>query len=145
MKVNVFINTALPEGVKPSSAALAKTVLAGLQRFSRAAGEVNLIIVDDAEITRLNKSFLRKDRATDVISFSHPQFPGIKGQPFGDIYICADAAQRQGRELGHGAMLELFTLAAHGALHLAGHDDNTLQKRAAMNAIAEKIARLYCK
>ena len=73
----------------------------------------------------------------DVPMFSSPTSAGE--MPFGDIFVCADRAKRQAEKFGHTFLKELLILAVHGALHLAGMDDNTPEKRLKMQKKAEKI------
>ena len=145
MLVNIFFSAPVAAAQKPTVAALKKTVLAALGLFAAHKGEVNLVFVDNAEITRLNKQFLGKNRATDVIAFSYPAAAGLAEPPFGDIYVSVAQAAAQAAELGHTQKTELFMLAAHGALHLAGYDDATPDERTAMNGVAEKIIRRFDK
>jgi len=96
----------------------------------RARGVVHVAVVPDAQVRRLNRTYRRKDRATDVLSFpaSEPraQAPGLQAPgsgPFlGDIVIASGVARRQARAAGHSALTEFKVLALHGLLHLLGYD-----------------------
>ncbi len=101
--------------------------LAALSRFAararksaRLRGEVAVLVTGDTEIRKLNRMFRKKDKATDVISF-----PSEAAGVAGDIAISADIAKANGRELGHGVLVELKILILHGMLHLAGMDHET--------------------
>jgi len=106
-----------------------------------ARGTVNVALVSDARMRVLNRSYRRKDYATDVLSFpaatSHPPSqaaPASAGRPatshqppasspcLGDIVIATGVARRQAREAGHPETRELRILALHGLLHLLGYD-----------------------
>lgn len=107
------------------------------RRVARGRGVVCLI-TNDAELRRLNRQFLGKDYATDVLSFparnglGDPRPDGrgwragtraLTGAPQGgEIAISADRAAAQAREHGHSLGDELRILMLHGALHLAGFD-----------------------
>lgn len=100
---------------------------AALNRFASKArksagvrGDVAVLVTGNNEIRKLNRTFRKKDKATDVISFPS----GAAGMA-GDIAISADIAASNGRELGHGALVELKVLILHGMLHLAGMDHET--------------------
>lgn len=89
-------------------------------RARRAAGlkgEVAVMITGNREIQKLNKTFRKKNKPTDVISFPS-EADGIAG----DIAISVDIARGNGRQLGHGTLTELKILILHGMLHLAGLD-----------------------
>jgi probable rRNA maturation factor len=86
------------------------------------------LITGDAEMRRLNREFLGKDFATDVLSFpSGAGLPARQGQtgrsaPLGDIAISLARARAQGRRRRHGAEDEIRILMLHGVLHLLGMD-----------------------
>jgi probable rRNA maturation factor len=73
-------------------------------------------VTGDAELRRLNREFLGKDHATDVLSFPDG------GDSLGDIAISRQRAQAQAAEFGHSLMEELQVLLLHGVLHLTGLD-----------------------
>ena len=81
---------------------------------------LNLVLVGDAGIKRLNKSFLGRNKATDVIAFQGD------GNLLGEIAISVDTARRQARERKVKFSDEMKLLAVHGFLHLIGFDDETL-------------------
>jgi len=99
---------------------------------------VDIILLNDRDIRRLNKKYLQHDYATDVITFP------IDDEPlFGEIYISLDTARRQAHEEGVGVVNELCRLAVHGALHLLGHDDTTDEQRRAMQKLENRyLSRL---
>jgi probable rRNA maturation factor len=92
-------------------------VAACLPGGGAAAAACTLRLTGDRELRRLNRSFLREDRVTDVLAF-----PADGGNYLGDIAISWPAARRQAAELGHGSDVELAFLAVHGLLHLLGWD-----------------------
>jgi probable rRNA maturation factor len=83
-----------------------------------------VLIVDDAEIHRLNRDYLGKDRPTNVISFAMQEGEGAGVQPdlLGDVVISADTAARDAAEAGLPFEHELAFLLLHGILHLLGFD-----------------------
>lgn len=102
-----------------SEAALARFA-ARARRAAGLRGEVAVLVTANREIQKMNKTFRKKDKPTDVLSFPS-EAAGIAG----DIAISADIARSNGRELGHGALTELKILILHGMLHLAGFDHET--------------------
>jgi probable rRNA maturation factor len=124
--------------------------LAGIAPRS-ARGELAIALVSDARMRALNRSYRRKDCATDVLSFvpddasppapPHPRlrqgYGGqaaprgstgaprpelVEGRTLGDLVIATGVAKRQAREAGHSYQTELRVLALHGLLHLLGYD-----------------------
>jgi rRNA maturation RNase YbeY len=108
--------------VAVSPARLARAVDRALAALGRPAGAVEVAVVDDAEIRRLNAAWRGVRRRTDVLAFPL-EAPGAPGRLVGQIVISADAAARAARRLGVPLAVELDLLATHGALHLVGWDD----------------------
>lgn len=86
--------------------------------------ELDVIIVDNEYIHKINKEYRGVDRPTDVISFALEDEPDIKldHRILGDIYISIDKAREQANEYGHSLKRELCFLTVHGVLHLLGYD-----------------------
>ncbi len=124
---------------------------------SRARGTLNVAIVSDRDIQRLNREFRGIDRATDVLSFpvrgTTPT--GRKGDAFairppvepfqpiqpslGEIVIARGVARRQARMVGHAEHVEWRVLALHGLLHLLGYDHDEDDGR--MQRIERRLRR----
>ena len=86
--------------------------------------ELSIVIVDDPEITRLNRRYFRRNRATNVISFpmNVEQDAPAHFRILGDVVISAETARRQAEEAGREGEEEILFLLIHGILHLAGYD-----------------------
>lgn len=85
-------------------------------------GEVAALLTTDAEIRQLNRTFRKKNKPTDVLSFPAPApLPGHQSTG-GDLAISVETAARQADEAGHALSVELQVLLLHGVLHLAGYD-----------------------
>jgi probable rRNA maturation factor len=86
--------------------------------------EVSIVIVDDEEITRLNRQYFHRNRPTNVISF--PMSAGERGainpQILGDVVISAETARHQATAAGGETEEEILFLMVHGILHLVGYD-----------------------
>ncbi|MBI2091953.1 MAG: rRNA maturation RNase YbeY [Deltaproteobacteria bacterium] len=76
---------------------------------------IDVILIDDKEMKRLNKMWFNKKSSTDCIAFDD-----------GEVYISIDRAAKQARERGVGAVEECLRLAVHGVAHIIGYDDNSL-------------------
>lgn len=86
---------------------------------------LSVCVVDDAQIAKLNRKYLRADRATDVIAFSMDEGEGIKGSDavIGDVVISAEQALKQSKRFKISLRDELDLYLVHGILHLVGYDD----------------------
>ena len=98
------------------------------QRILSASGcpdaELSVLIVDDVRIRELNRDYLQRDNATNVISFAIQEAgqAGIQPSLLGDVVISADTAARDAGEAGCSVDSELCFLLLHGTLHLLGYD-----------------------
>ena len=98
-----------------------------------ARGELGIALVSDARMRILNRSYRRKDYATDVLSF--------EGDGVGDLVIATGVARRQAREAGHPYQTELRVLALHGLLHLLGYDHERPEDRGRMKRMEARLRR----
>ena len=101
---------------------LARAVARALAAVGRPGGTVEVAVVGDAEIRRLNARYRGIGRRTDVLAFPL-EAPEAPGQLVGQIVVSADTARRQARRLHVPLALELDLLVTHGTLHLVGYDD----------------------
>jgi probable rRNA maturation factor len=89
---------------------------------------LSIAFVGKAAITRLNKAYLGRIGATDVLSFSL-QSPGNDTIVIGDIYICPEVARANARRQGVTLREELLRLVVHGVLHSLGNDHPDGERR----------------
>jgi probable rRNA maturation factor len=110
--------------------------------------EVDITIVTNGEIHRLNKAYRGVDRPTDVLSFAldegeeEPEIVGNAAEHLlGDIIISAPTAKAQAEEFGHGLKREITYLAVHGILHLLGYDHMVEKDKKIMRKQEEAVLR----
>jgi probable rRNA maturation factor len=101
---------------------LTRAATRALAAVGRPGAAVEIAVVDDAEIRRLNARFRGVARRTDVLAFPL-EAADAPGQLLGQVVISADAARRQARRLRVPLAVELDLLVTHGTLHLVGYDD----------------------
>jgi probable rRNA maturation factor len=107
------------------------TVSKILKILSCADKEISLSFVDDEKIKQLNKQYLGKDNATNVLSFSllEGEYGNINPQILGDIIISVETAQRDALYGKLTINQEIDFLIIHGILHLLGYNhENTTEK-----------------
>jgi len=98
---------------------------------------VSIAIVDDEGIIEINRRFLGRTSATDVISFDLSD-EDDDCRTF-DIVINADQALRQAEKRGHPLQAELALYITHGMLHNLGFDDAEEQQAKEMHAMEDQI------
>ena len=114
--------------------------------------ELEISLVDEAEMTRLHEEWMDEAGPTDVLSFpmdelrpnelsENDEVPVV----LGDVVICPDVARKQGETAGHGMEQELRILLVHGILHLLGFDHLEPEEEAEMFALQGKIVKDWSK
>ena len=99
------------------------------------AGEVSVLFCGDSAMRRLNRTYRRKDRTTDVLSF-----PSNGGDGFlGDLIVSAPEAKRQARRSRSAYPKVMEKLLLHGLLHLLGYDHET--DRGEMDELEGRLRR----
>lgn len=86
-------------------------------------------IIDNNQIQKINAEYRNIDRITDVISFAfddkiqgEPQIINSKIDFLGCIYISSERAKEQADELNNTFEKEMCFLFVHGLLHLLGYN-----------------------
>lgn len=116
------------EGISLQAAELALANAANPDSPLHHLATLEVALVDDETSDRVHREFMDIEGATDVITFHH-----------GEIVIGAGVAERQAAEYGEPLARELLRYLIHGMLHLAGHDDQQPEERAAMEHAQESI------
>ena len=104
--------------------------------------EVNLVFVDENEMTELHIKWMDEPGPTDVLSFpmDMPENPD-DAVTLGDIVIAPTVAATQASTAGHSAEHEIFILAAHGLLHILGYDHANKEDEKVMFALQEDLVK----
>ena len=113
-------------------------------RYNLTDASVSISIVDDEEITKVNKRFFNKDDTTDCISFDlsddeHPANSNGNYTRVFDLIVNGQMAVRQSQERGHSPEAELALYVTHGMLHNLGFDDATETQAAKMHNTEDEI------
>jgi probable rRNA maturation factor len=106
---------------RPHLLRAARAMLAAVQSTDK---EWSILLTDDDQIQNLNRIYRKKDRPTDVLSFSQTEGEHGEraGRLLGDVIVSVPTARRQAAAARHDLESELTMLLAHGLLHLLGWD-----------------------
>ena len=113
-KLNLSVQYRVRGDKLPSRPQLRKWTLAALKQ----PAQITLRIVGEKEGRMLNRDFLGRDYATDVLTFTYPGNRPLTG----DIALCAPVVTREARERGISMKACYAHLVVHGVLHLQGYD-----------------------
>ena len=85
------------------------------------AKNINFSFVSEEEIQKLNLTFLKKDKPTNVLSFPSPA-TDLNQDLLGDIAICIDVIKKESYAQGKETADHLIHIILHSVLHLVGYD-----------------------
>jgi probable rRNA maturation factor len=101
--------------------------------------ELSIRIVDAGEGRQLNRSFRKRDYATNVLSFPAELPAGMKLPLIGDLVICAPVVAREAGEQGKRLRDHYAHMTIHGTLHLLGYDHENEADAERMEALERRI------
>jgi len=96
---------------------IAKKVLNGKK------ADLSIVFVNKKKIRELNKKYRRKNRPTDVLSFTY-------SKQAGDIIICSEVVRKNAKKFNSTFKEELKKVLIHGILHFFGYDHEKTGKEA---------------
>ena len=84
-------------------------------------GDITYIFCSDAEILRINNTYLNHDYYTDIITFDYSEGDKISG----DLFISLQTVKTNSEKFKTDYIEELKRVMIHGILHLCGFEDKT--------------------
>jgi probable rRNA maturation factor len=84
--------------------------------------EINLRILDDEEMKKLNYKFRNKNLTTNVLSFQSDDISIKHTKNIGDIAISSEYVEREAVEEGKFFEDHMIHMLAHGVYHILGYD-----------------------
>ena len=104
--------------------------VASFRRWAAGFPGITLRIVGEAEGRRLNRTYRKRNYATNVLTFST-----------GDIVLCHPVIRREAKQQGKTLREHYAHLVVHGALHSRGYDHEKKRDAARMAAREIRILR----
>jgi rRNA maturation RNase YbeY len=115
----------LPRRGHGSATRLRNAGKALLAAVDHGGSQLSIVLVDDEEMTRLNRRYRGRRKTTDVLSFAQLEGDEIESpdaQHLGDVVVSVPVAKRQAKDGGWTLEEELLRLIVHGLLHVLGYD-----------------------
>ena len=87
-------------------------------------GNLSVAFIKPKEMRKLNKKYRKKDKVTDVLSFSNVssfKFQ-VSESELGEIVICLQKVKENAKRFNSTFKKELVQVLIHGILHLLGYD-----------------------
>jgi probable rRNA maturation factor len=125
----------------PSDREFENWAVAVLQDHDEA--ELVIRLVDIEESRKLNEQFADRNKPTNVLSFPASLPPSIHLPLLGDIVICAPLVEREAEEQNKAILAHWAHLTVHGILHLLGHDHQSDEEAASMEALETGLVQSF--
>ena len=115
----------LDEGIdieKPLNNKLTKIVSTILEQEKMSDCVINLRLLKDKEMKKLNKQFRQKDKTTNVLSFPNDDISVKQTKNIGDIAISVEYVKAEAKKEGKTFDDHIIHMLAHGVYHILGYD-----------------------
>ena len=115
----------LDEGIdieKPLNNKLNKVVSTILEQEKMSDCVINLRLLNDKEMKKLNMQFRQKDKTTNVLSFPNDDISVKQTKNIGDIAISVEYVKAEAKKEGKTFDDHIIHMLAHGVYHILGYD-----------------------
>ena len=115
----------LDEGInieKPLNNKLNKIVSTILDQEKMSNCVINLRLLNDKEMKKLNMQFRQKDKTTNVLSFPNDDISVKQTKNIGDIAISVEYVKAEAKKEGKTFDDHIIHMLAHGVYHILGYD-----------------------
>lgn len=106
-----------------------KWIISAIKEEEKQVGSINIIFCDDKDLLEKNKTFLKHDTLTDIITFDYSELNTISG----DIFISVERVLDNSKDFNVTFEQELNRVIIHGNLHLLGYKDKTEEEQITMS------------
>ena len=111
---------------------IAKIVLEG---EGKSKSDLSIALIGPGKMRKLNKRYLGKNRATDILAFGETSRYKVKDvrykiRDLGEIVICLREVKKNAKKFKSSFEKELARVLIHGILHLVGYDHEKNEKEA---------------
>ena len=115
----------LDEGIdieKPLNNKLNKVVSTILDQEKMSNCVINLRLLNDKEMKKLNMQFRQKDKTTNVLSFPNDDISVKQTKNIGDIAISIEYVKTEAKKEGKTFDDHVIHMLTHGVYHILGYD-----------------------
>lgn len=145
MSVNIQISSSSKD--LPADTDIDDWIRQTLIHVNRVSAEVTVRVVDETEITDLNRVYRNKNTPTDVLAFPHQLPEGVDVDLLGDVVVCAGVINRHAMDHSISQPAHWARIIAHGILHLCGYDhaepNDAMNMERAEAEILKKIGLIH--
>lgn len=138
---NIFIQRAARGAQNPPASLLKKFAQTALKQLRIKDDELTIRIVTSTEMQRLNHTFRRQNKPTNVLSFPANGEMHLKVPILGDIVICAAVVNREAKAQRKLRDAHWAHMVVHGICHLTGLDHEQDEDAVVMEKIEIAIMK----
>ena len=133
----------LQKKVKIKKSIIEKWAEKVLIELKKEKAELSVLLVDDAQIKKLNYRYRQKNVPTDVLAFrmGEGKFSSFNSALLGDVVISPERAKAQAKRFSNSLEREICLYLIHGILHLTGYRDETEASKRRMEKKQEEILK----
>lgn len=124
-----------------SPAAVARIARTAAKKIKKNKGTIDIAVVGDRDIKKLNRLWRKVNRPTDVLAFAWDEDKKIQSDFLGQIVISYPRIVAQAKEYCVPLTQEFARILVHGIMHLAGYDHNKSAEARKMFALQESIIK----
>ena len=136
MSITIQVNKKFTQ-IQFNAARLQKLIKKVCRHFNIQNVVIEIAIVGDSQIRKLNRKFLSRNRTTDCISFDLTEHnSAVK---LYQIVVNAQKAGREAKKRCHSQEAELTLYIIHGLLHNLGFDDKNQKKAVSMHKTEDRF------
>lgn len=115
-------------------------LLRQLKKQGKSVDTINFIFGSDEQVLEINRTYLKHDFFTDIITFELSAKPD---PVIADIYISIDRIRENAKTFKSTFKEELHTVIFHGVLHLLGQKDKSKIDQEKMRVLEAEWLKLY--
>jgi len=130
------------DGLRLNLPKLKKLIRVVCSHFRLYRAVVTVVIVNDAEIRKLNKRFCNRSSSTDCLSFDLSDGEPGSVKSF-ELFVNAERAVKEANVRGHSVQAELALYITHALLHNLGFDDSDPKLAKKMHDTEDEILRQF--
>jgi probable rRNA maturation factor len=124
--LNILINNSYPSEKLPFTYQDIRTIVKGvIDGEHNSIDNLELSFVNDKEIRKINKLYLKHDYYTDILSFTYGSGNGLDAE----MIISLDSVKKNAKTYLTSYKNELKRVIIHGCLHLSGYNDRTVKEK----------------
>ncbi|MEI7960650.1 MAG: rRNA maturation RNase YbeY [Chitinophagaceae bacterium] len=142
MLTNISFNKADKNTTLPNRVALKSFIEKQLGKEGLKVECLQYVFCSDKYLLDINKTFLKHNYYTDIISFDLSEH---KGTLIADVYISIDRVKENAKTLKVPYQQELLRVLFHGALHFCGYKDKKPADAKKMRSMEDKWIKSYLK